>query len=186
MPMIYDSSTIDLILVRQKQSKHHVLVLFGLMCWVVFFSKKCTFNVSTIIISILITVNWNKMFWWSNVFYLKVTDEKKWFPMSKKGNYRLQGKWENKTRQKERHCTPFLLAKSSRFGKLFKSKGYPIKFHYSGLKHRGSVCLHESVLPLAFPCFNTAIIHVVLLPSVVDKFPIVTSIFLNRSKDLSH
>lgn len=45
-------------------------------------------------------------------------------------------------------------------------------------------CKSATVLPLAFPCFNSAIIQVVLLPSVVDKFPVVTAIFLKRPKDL--
>lgn len=38
------------------------------------------------------------------------------------------------------------------------------------------------VLPLTFPCSDPAIIHVVLLPGVVDKFPIVASIFLHQTK----
>lgn len=84
--------------------------------------------------------------------------------------------------RESKHCP--LIVKEQQIGKHFKSKGYSIKSVNSNIG--GSVLLLGSVLPLSFPGFNTAIIHVVLLSSVVDKFPIVAPIFLERSKDLRH
>lgn len=47
---------------------------------------------------------------------------------------------------------------------------------------REGVCLCEAatVLPLTSPRLDPAIIHVVLLPGVVDEFPIIASIFLDN------